>query len=1677
MSDVLDRFSPATREWFSGAFPAPTPAQIGAWDAISRGSHTLVVAPTGSGKTLAAFLWAIDSLASRADGGASGTSATAASPSADAAGGAPAERSTRVLYISPLKALGVDVERNLRSPLVGITQTARRLGFEPPHVSVGVRSGDTVPADRRLLVKNPPDILITTPESLFLMLTSAARETLAQVDTVIIDEVHAVAATKRGAHLALSLERLDAMLARPAQRIGLSATVRPHEEVARFLSGRAPVQIVAPASTKKFDLRVVVPVDDMSELGSTVATGGDADANEPGQARSGSIWPHVEERIVDLILEHRSSIVFANSRRLAERLTARFNEIYAERMADPPEGDPARVPDELAPDRFTPADAQPTSSPATLMGQAGATAGADPQLARAHHGSVSKEQRALIEDDLKSGRLRCVVATSSLELGIDMGEVDLVVQVESPPSVASGLQRVGRAGHQVGEVSRGVLFPKHRADLIHSTVTAERMEAGLIESLAVPANPLDVLAQQTVAAVALEPINADDWFDIVRRSASFGGLGRGVFEATLDLLAGRYPSDRFAELRPRIVWDRDSGTLTGRPGAQRLAVTSGGTIPDRGLFGVFLASGATGSATTGGTRVGELDEEMVYESRVGDVFALGSTSWRIHEITHDRVLVTPAFGEPGRLPFWKGDGLGRPLELGRAVGAFLREIATGDEEDSRARCQAVGLDARAVNNLLAFIAEQRVATGHVPTDRTLVLERCYDELGDWRLILHSSFGMKVHAPWALAVGARVRERYGIDGSCMASDDGLIVRIPDTESDPPGAELFVFEPAELAQIVTTEVGGSALFASRFRECAARALLLPKYNPGKRSPLWQQRQKASQLLDVARDYPQFPIILETVRECLQDVYDLPGLTEIATQIESRAIRIVETQTEQASPFARSLLFGYVASFIYEGDSPLAERRAAALSLDAGLLAELLGQAELRELLDPVVLEQTERELQRLAPERQARGLEGVADLLRMLGPLTTAEVAARTQPLPTAEAARVDPSPAEGSGQPSPGSPHDETAMSHTTQAEAWLADLVRSKRALQVTFAQETWWTAIEDAARLRDALGVPIPFGVPDAFIEPVADPLGDLLGRYARTHTPFTSTEAATRFGLGAAVAHDTLRRLAGAGQIVEGEFRPHGAGAEWCDNQVLRRLRNRSLAALRHEVEPVDRHALGRFLPAWQGVGGAMHGVDGVASVIEQLAGVPLPASAWESLVLPSRVADYSAAMLDELTAAGEVIWAGAGNLPGKDGWVSLHLAETAPLTLATPQSPELGELHRAVLDTLSGGGGYFFRQLSDAVGSTDDDALVTACWDLAWAGLVTNDTFAPLRVLTGAGQSAHRTPRRPPRTRMHSLRAYARSGRSGQISRTGPPTAQGRWSLLPEVETDPTVRAKANAEALLERYGVVTRGSVVAEQVAGGFALVYRVLSGFEDTGRCRRGYFVEGLGAAQFATGGTIDRLRSFQRAPDESPWVTSDPGAASPSRDARHSTARDSTTRSSTTRDSTTRGGPAVVALAATDPANPYGAALPWPAGTGHRPGRKAGALVVLVDGALVLYVERGGKSVLAFEDGSPDAGPAASGPEPTSGSVAGSVAGANPSRAVGATSGHASSPPPDPVGGQAGPAIRLATDALAALVLRGGVDKLTIEKINGEFVIGTPVGAALQASGFTAIPRGLRLRR
>jgi len=1414
---ALDLFSASARGWFESAFAAPTEVQERGWREVAAGRHTLMTAPTGSGKTLAAFFWCLDRLAAEPP--------------------PPVDQRCRVLYVSPLKALTVDVERNLRAPLSGMAHAAERLGRPLPDISVGVRTGDTTSEERRHLNRRPPDILITTPESLFLVLTSQAREMLRSVRWVIVDEIHSLAPNKRGAHLAISLERLSALTSSDPQRIGLSATQRPLEEVGRFLGGAGrEVAIVDAGRRKTLAITVEVPVDDMANLGEgeELPSGPAASLGGAQDGSRRSIWPAIYPRLLELIKEHRSTIVFVNSRRLAERLAARLNEL------------------------------------------------AEEDLVKAHHGSIAKEHRRQIEDDLKEGRLRGLVATSSLELGIDMGAVDLVLQVEAPSSVASGIQRIGRSGHSVGEISKGVILPKYRGDLLETAVVVERMLAGEIETTVIPRNPLDVLAQQVVAMCALQDWDVDELAKLVRRAHPFRDLGPRAYESTLDMLSGRYPSDDFAELRPRIVWDRVEGRLRGRAGAQRLAVTSGGTIPDRGLFTVNLLDD--------GRRVGELDEEMVYETRPGENFVLGASTWRVMEVTASQVLVSPAPGEPGKLAFWKGDSESRPVELGRALGTMIRELRTASPDAAARRLGGAGFDQRATDNLLRYLDDQAQSSA-LPDDRTIVVERFRDELGDWRVCVLTTLGGKVHAPWGLAVAARLRERTGIDVQSIHTDDGFALRFPDAER-PPDLEDVLLDPDEVTELVTAQLHGSALFASRFRENAARALLLPRRRPGQRTPLWMQRQKSADLLRVAGGHPDFPILIETFRECLRDVFDLAALSDLMRAVRSRTVRAVVVDTERASPFASSLLFDYIGQYLYEGDAPLAERRAQALTLDRELLAELLGSEELRELLDPAAIAALELELQGLGEGRRPRDADEAADLLHRLGDLSEAEATARG----------VEP---------------------------GWLKSLAAERRALRVRVAGEERWIAVEDAARYRDALGTALPAGLPEVFLGAATEPLVTLLARWARTHVPFVSAEPAARWGLPVRAVDQALALLVSRGEVLAGEFRPGYAGREYCHPEVLRTLRRRSLAALRREVEPVPVEVLARFLPAWHGIGAESSGqgggprggfaehippggrpslqLDRLSDAVFQLQGLALPASVLERDVLTARVRDYRPRLLDELVSMGEVVWVGRGSLGAQDGRVALYLRGDAARLLAEPTEPAEGELQVLLREQLARRPS-FFAELYTAAGGGDTDAVLDALWDLVWAGEVTNDTFAPLRAIGG------------------SRRRSGRPGGRPRLPRLTQPRAVGRWSLTADLRAGApaaTERLHAVAGTLLQRHGVVTREAVLAEGTPGGFSGVYQVLRAMEESGRIRRGYFIDGLGASQFALPGAVDRLRAL-REPDGR-----------------------------------------IVALAATDPANPYGVVIPWPASAG-RPARAAGAYVVLESGELKLFLERGGRSLVTF---------------------------------------------------------------------------------------------------------------
>jgi ATP-dependent Lhr-like helicase len=1353
--DPLAVFSPETRAWFEEAFSAPTPAQRLGWPAIASGRDTLIQAPTGSGKTLAAFLYGIDKLNSEHGEG------------------------LRLIYVSPLKALNYDIERNLRGPLAGLQSELR----------VGVRTGDTPQKERAAMLRNPPDILITTPESLYLLLTSRARENLKGVRTLILDEVHAVAGTKRGAHLALSVERLRRLTDEPFQRIGLSATQRPMEEIGRFVSGARDIQLVDAGVAKELDLKVVVPVEDMREPGASQDIG--------SEGSQSSIWPSIYPEILKLVEEHRSTIVFVNNRRLAERLALRLNEL------------------------------------------------AEKEVARAHHGSLAREQRVEIEELLKAGEIPCLVATSSLELGIDMGAVELVIQVESPKSVARGLQRVGRAGHELGAVSKGRIFPKFRADLLESAVVVKRMLAGAIEETVIPRNPLDVLAQQIVAIAVDEEISVDDLHELVRGAYPFSDLSRTQLENVLDMLAGRYPSDEFAELRPRIVWDRTAGVIRGRAGGRRLAVTNAGTIPDRGLFGVYLIDG--------GGRVGELDEEMVYEARAGQTFLLGASTWRIEEITRDRVLVSPAPGVPGAVPFWKGEGVGRPYELGEAIGKTSRELVALTEEKALTRLRDEHLlDERAARNLLTFLNEQAAATGAVPSDRTIVVERFRDEIGDWRVCILTPFGARVHAPWALALSARLRESQDMEAHAIWSDDGIALHLPDADAPPPTDQIMI-SPEEIEELVVQEVGQSALFGARFRENAARALLIPRRRPDQRTPLWQQRLRAQSLLQVARRYGSFPIILETYRECLQDVFDLPALKRLLQGLRTRELDLVDVETASASPYSASLLFDYIATYMYEDDTPPAERRAQALSLDRDLLRELLGQEELRDLLDAGAVEEVEAQLR-----GNPRNADQLHDQLRLRGDLREGE--------------------------------YD----------QGFAQTLLRERRALLVRFAGEERLLAAEDAGRYRDALGVMPPGGLPEVFLEGGPESLEQLVSRYARGRGPFTTAQANERFGRD---VEPLLQQLERQEKLLRGELRPGGTEREWCDPDVLRRLRRASLAALRKEVEPAEQAAFGRFLPHW-------HGIDRRATLREALVplqGLSLPVSLWESEVLPRRVPGFNPGQLDQLCASGEVVWVGAGL-----DRVAVFFREDAP-ALGRPAAaprPE-SDAHDRIRELLGRSAEFWY----DLVAATElePEVALPALWDLVWAGEVTNDAWTPLR----AGRR-YQTPR-------------AQRGRPRRFSRqrsAGITATQGRWSLTDKLFPG-RPDSRALAELVLERQGIITRDGVRGEGIPGGYGAVYGELRALETLGVCRRGYFVESLGGAQFALPGAVERLRELRPREDEEP-------------------------------DS--------LVLPAADPAQPYGAALPWPKRADGRAARVAGAQVVLLGGEPALFVERGGRSLLPLRD-------------------------------------------------------------------------------------------------------------
>jgi ATP-dependent helicase Lhr and Lhr-like helicase len=1467
--DGLNLFHPAVRQWFEAAFPTPTLAQRLSWPAIARGESTLLLAPTGSGKTLAAFLWCLNRFMF--------------SPPP------PKALRCRALYISPLKALAVDVERNLRTPLQGIAEVAAQRGDSFHRATLFVRTGDTPSAERGRFQRQSADILITTPESLYLLLTSNAREVLRSIETVIVDEIHALVPTKRGAHLALSLERLERLCGRRLQRIGLSATQRPLEEVARFLAGvetwadgapaasaRAamaeseaaaepeeavryrPVTVLDASAPKRLELSVQVPVEDMSSLGKATSQG-------PPGARS--IWSSIHPELLALVRAHRSTLIFVNNRRLAERISGALNDLAGE------------------------------------------------TLVLAHHGSVAPAQRKEIEERLKRGEIKGLVATSSLELGIDMGAIDLVVQIEAPPSVSSGMQRIGRAGHQVGAVSNGIIFPKYRADLLACAAATGAMQRGQVEAVRYPRNPLDVLAQQMVAAVAMEAMSSGELFAMMRRAAPFAGLSVASFESVLDLLAGRYPSDEFAELRPRITWDRITHRLTPRQSAQRIALVNGGTIPDRGLYGVFLAGAEKP------TRLGELDEEMVFESKTGETIILGASTWRITEITHDRVLVTPAPGEPGKMPFWHGDGAGRPAEFGQHIGALTRELLQLPAPAAYTKLvEDHSLAPNAAENLLRFLRDQQAATGCVPTDEEIVIERCRDELGDWRICVLSPYGSRVHAPWCMAVAAALHAELGLTSDyvpeTMWTDDGFVIRLPESDHALDAAALLPSADS-IQNRVMRQLGSTSLFAAHFRQNAARALLLPRRRPGVRTPLWQQRKRSADLLNVAARYPSFPMLLETYRECMRDIFDLGALAALLRRIESGAVRVATVDSERPSPFAASLLFGYVANYIYDGDAPLAERRAQALSIDQSQLQELLGDADYRELLDAGVLREVEERLQWLGANYAARNADAIHDLLLRLGDLTAEELRLRCE----------------------------------SEEVFAGVDSLVRAGRVLRLVVGGEARYVAVEYAAQYRDALGVRLPENLAEAWLADQPEALVELLSRYARSHGPFTLDDLSRRYGLAKEAAESALDELVRRGRLLDGEFRPGGGHREWVHPEVLQQLRRMSLARLRREVEPLEARVLGIFLARWQGVGSRRRGwsakdgaksgaqLDALLDTIETLQGLALPLSEWEREILPSRIRDYDPAALDTLMAAGEVVWVGRGSLGERDGRVALYLAESLPALLPPAELQPLPVLEgraQHVAEFLASHGASFFAALHGGAGGGFPGETSGVLWELAWQGVVTNDTFHSLRGFLreqrseregrGRTQSDLAPPGSP-----EFLRQFRARPRGGAM-------AQGRWSLVRSRihrQASVTEWSAGLAQQLLLRYGLVARESAAAEELPGGFSAIYPALRQMEERGWVRRGMFVSGLGGSQFATNAAVETLRGLR-----TPALQS------------------------------------AVLLAAVDPANPYGTLLPWPrqsesggaalSTSSHGMARSSGASVLLVAGELVGYLRRGNPSLKLF---------------------------------------------------------------------------------------------------------------
>jgi ATP-dependent Lhr-like helicase len=1468
--NVLADFHPLVRRWFERAYGEPSPPQRLGWPSIAAGRNTLILAPTGSGKTLAAFLWTINHLIEQ-------------QLREELAPG------VRVLYVSPLKALNNDIARNLEAPLSGIRQEAVAAGIALPTIHTAVRTGDTPQSKRRAMVSTPPEILITTPESLYLMLTSSqARSIFTTVQYVIVDEIHAVCNNKRGVHLSLSLERLQEVADQEFVRIGLSATQRPLERIAGFLGGYTadpengtrtvprPVNIVDAGQRKEMDLKVICAADDFALM------------------PQDSVWPLVFDEVLEEIRTHRTTLIFVNNRRLAERVAATLNERITEATGvtfnlysvprqtqwtagagrgEPRDRSHERSGDELA------------GTPETVSGGGTADAQGAEQLVQAYHGSMSREAREQMEADLKAGRLRALVATSALELGIDIGSIDLVIQLQSPKGIARGLQRVGRSGHLVSATSKGRVFVSHREDLVETLVVARAMQAHTVEETFIPENCLDVLAQQVVAMVGVEPWPVDRLFAVVRRSMCYHALPRELFDRVLDMLAGRYTHEAFRDLRPRISWDRVNNVVAPLPGTSHAALTGGGTIADRGYYGVYLEDKRT--------KVGEVDEEFIYESRSGDTFLLGSSVWRMMDIDANRIIVAPAPGQPARMPFWRGEGIGRSFELGLAVGRFRREL---EARLDRPGCQEwlqkeYPVDSRGAWNVMDYGRRQKEATGRLPTDTTLILESFRDELGDPRIVLHSCFGRRVNGLLGLFLARAYTQRAGTEPQMLYNDDGIMLRCPDTDAVYPDL-LSDIDVAAAHSTVLDDIMFSPVFGGQFRQNAGRALLLPRTTPGKRTPLWLQRLRAADLLSAVRQFEDFPIVIETVREVLNDVLDFPRFRSILSQVADGSIEVVTVQTEIPSPFAASLLFDFIAVYMYEHDQPREDRQSQYLAVNRELLSEVVDLDTVASLVRPEAITAVEADLQHTRPGYRARTPEELMELLIRVGDLTEEEVQMRV----------------EGASAP-------------------MLAELGRNGRAVLMRRGGRPVWIAGENRA-LYARIGSD--------------EATTTILRRYVEHHGPVTTKELADRYDLSEDDVRRAAARWSSDRHMVRGKFRPPsmpGAGEpQWCYRPNIERIHRQTISLLRKEIQPCTLPEYVRFALAWHTAHAtAVHASQpDLSPILDQLAGLTLPAEVWEYHVAAARIsgspasnpAPSHAAMLGALPG---YVWCGSGPgrmkvFPRGEGGIFLN-----PPTVNNEEEP--GEAARRVLDYLRQHGASFLSDIRTGA-HLSLQALNAALAELFWSGMITNDNLQEIFQLKRTTRVDERIPVEPVQVvGPHSRRRFSPVVQGARRAIRDLPGWLGRWSLIdhPAVLGNALTageRIMRQVDCTLQRYGILAREFLRREDLLP-WSLLAPELQRREMRGTVRRGYFVEGLSGMQYALPSAVEMLRRERSrpAPDEA------------------------------------------ILLNACDPINPYGPGVDLPF-AGGRVARTSSTMIAFVGGVPVLLSELNGTRLSTAPDAS-----------------------------------------------------------------------------------------------------------